>query len=624
VKHRQPRPDSPQWAQAHLQSPYGTAGLGRGLARALEALVLGGVLLAFALASQAEISPRVNATEVYAHTPFSVTFEFAGSAGAVPDLGPLAEDFTVLGHARSSHLSLEGGAMRRRQQLTLTLVPRREGTLRLPALTFGSERSSPLELSVQAQATLPGERAGLTLEVVVEPATVFVQEQVLVAVRVVRPNGLDLDSARLSEPMVSGGDAVIETLGKDRAYRTERDGNSFEVIERRYALIPQTSGELTIEPMQLDARRVSGGLSLSDPFGVRIDPIQLRSEARRISVRRAPDGEAASLWLPARSLTLTEAWSGLDEAGHARAGEPIVRTIGILAEGISAAQLPALHPAAPAGVNQYPDSPHLATQRNPDGLSAQRTERLVLIPTQAEAVELPAITLRWWNLATASPETARLPARRVEVMPAIGATVAMTPTPTAPEVPMGADRADEPAGAPSPAAADEPEARRPEQGTPAQDGWRPLGWLALGVLLGAFLTRAVGRRGRSGVALPATDSNAGGRQAVRLLARVAEAADRNDADAAQRGLLALTPFLIRAGDRPSRSLGGLLQGLPDGSLRSAVAELQRHRYGAAAPGQGPWDGRALREALRGVRLPQQPVGASTQVSGEELPAFNPR
>lgn len=599
----------------------------QGLSRSLQALALGVILFTLASTGHAEILPRVNASEVYVDTPFAVTFELGGNGVEEPELSPLAEDFEVLGRARSSHITLEGGAMRRRQQLTLTLLPKRAGVVRLPALTFGAERSAPMELSIREQTAIPSDRDALSLEIEVEPASVFVQQQVLMTVRVVRPLGVDLDTARLSEPKVSGGDAVIETLGKDRAYRMERGGDSFQVIERRYAIIPQTSGDLTIEPLRLDARRVSGGLSLSNPFGVRIEPIQLRSEPRRISVRRAPAGEATSSWLPARSLTLTEAWSGLDDAGRARAGEPVVRTIGVLAEGLAASQLPALHPPAPAGVNQYTDSPHLATQQHPDGLAAQRTERLVLIPTRVGEVELPSIELRWWNLGTASAETVRLPARRVEVLPAIGAplpSVVADPAPSLQDAPLsGHPSAGTALGAPETAldGVDGAGLRDAGARTPASAWWLPLAWLGLGLLLGVLLSRAVARRGSSANALtPAADSNGGSR---RLLTRAIEAASRNDAEQAQRWLLALGPWLVGVGDRPMRSLGALLEALPEGSLRAAVADLQRHRYGSPQPGQGSWEGQALRGALRAWPIPRS-TAASAGIVEEGLPAFNPR
>jgi len=573
----------------------------------------------------AEIQPRINATTIYAGTPFSVTYELEGKGVVEPNLAPLADDFEVLGSVRSSQISLEKGAIHRRQHLTLTIASRRAGDVELPALAFGPERSAPITLTVREASAIPQDGETLALEVELTPDAVFVQEQLLMVVRVVRPVGVDLESARLSEPKVSGGDAVIETLGKDRAYRTQRAGESFEVIERRFAIIPQSSGELTVEPMRLDARRLSGSLSLSNPFGVRIDPVTLRSEARRVTVRRAPLGEATTGWLPARSLALTEAWSGLDAAGRARAGEPIVRTIGVLAEGLTAAQLPALQPPVPPSVNQYPDTPHLATQHNPDGVSAQRTERLVLIPTEAGVIELPAMEVRWWDLQEARPATATLPARRVEVLPAAGAvdtsvqpavsTLAEAPTETA-----------QPAGATTPASANADHATGQGAGLESARGftWDVLGWLSLGLLLGLILTRITTRSVTQGIrSEPRPDRPSSSRRTAQLLANLGRAAARNDSRTAQREIIALAPFLVGAEGRPLCSLAALLERLPDGPLKDAVTELQRHRYGRPVAGQSNWDGRPLRDALRSLR--QAP--ARQQLSRQKaqwLPVIHPR
>jgi len=574
----------------------------------------------------AEIQPRINATDIYAGTPFSVTYELEGKGVDEPNLAPLADDFEVLGSVRSSHISLEKGAMHRRQHLTLTLASRRAGEVELPALSFGPERSAAITLTVREASAIPQDGEALALEVELTPDAVFVQEQLLMVVRVLRPAGVDLESARLSEPKVSGGDAVIETLGKDRAYRTQRAGESFEVIERRFAIIPQSSGELTVEPMRLDARRLSGSLSLSNPFGVRIDPVTLQSDARRVTVRRAPPEEAATGWLPARSLALTEAWSGLDDAGRARAGEPIVRTIGVLAEGLTAAQLPALQPPAPPGVNQYPDTPHLATQHNPDGVSAQRTERLVLIPTAAGAIELPAMEIHWWDLTEARRATASLPARRVEVLPAAGAVA------TTPAQPAISTQAEAPTATGQPTDAAPPPPANLDLGTGGsarpdsahEFAWDALGWLSLGLLLGLILTRIKIRSVTWGMrSEPQPDRPSSSRRTSQLLANLGRAAARNDSQTAQRELIALAPFLVEAGGQPLCSLAALLERLPDGPLKDAVIELQRHRYGRPDAGQSTWDGRPLRDALRALRQAPARQQPSLQRAAW-LPAIHPR
>jgi hypothetical protein len=585
------------------------------------------LLLAPSFAALAEILPRISTEQVYVDTPFSVTFELSGTDSANPDLSALEQHFSIIGRSRANHLTLENGRVQRKQQLTLTLAARQAGEIELPSIDFGNVRSRPVTLTVQAQDSMPSKGEQVRLEVSLDPEEVLVQQQVVVSVRVLRPRSVDLDSARLSDPVVSGGDAMIESLGKDRAFTLERDGVTFDAIERRFAVIPQSSGLLTLEPLLLDARRVSGGLGLSNPFGVQIQPIQLRSEARQIRVKPAPELPSGERWLPAAALTLTEAWSGLDEAGRARVGEPVVRTIGVLADGVTAVQLPELAHPVPDSINQYLESPSLATQGNPDGLSAQRTEKRILIPVKAGRVELPAVELRWWNLEQGRIDTASLPARTVEVLPAAGSAVesgqgALDSQGTMAES-AKAEEADELAdGGVTNADPSEGTADFLPQSTP-----KALLWLLAGILVGALSTRAWRRSAPDGSASPGSERAVLPSKSFRdLLARAADAAGRDDAEAAQRGLIDLAsqwPLRIGCSHGPLRSLAELEEQTGDDALRDAIRDLQKHRYGAPDACGGQWRGHALREALLAIR--SRDAGASGTVAKEDirLPPLKP-
>ena len=46
-----------------------------------------------------------------------------------------------------------------------------------------------------------------------------------------------------------GADAVIQKLGDDKNFETHRGNKRYSVYERRYAIFPQASGDMQIEPM---------------------------------------------------------------------------------------------------------------------------------------------------------------------------------------------------------------------------------------------------------------------------------------------------------------------------------------------------------------------------------------
>ena len=89
----------------------------------------------------------------------------------------------------------------------------------------------------------------LFLEVEATPRNPYIQSQVFYTMRLYTK--VDISQARLNEPELT--DAVIERLGEDSSYNTQVNGVNYSVTERRYAIFPQKSGQLTIKPLVLTA-----------------------------------------------------------------------------------------------------------------------------------------------------------------------------------------------------------------------------------------------------------------------------------------------------------------------------------------------------------------------------------
>ncbi|MEZ5581408.1 MAG: hypothetical protein R3F37_00205 [Candidatus Competibacteraceae bacterium] len=76
------------------------------------------------------------------------------------------------------------------------------------------------------------------IEVQAEPADPYVQAQVQYTVRLLF--AVPLLDGSLDAPQPAN--AVVERLGDDVSYETQRNGRRYRVIERRYALFAQRSG----------------------------------------------------------------------------------------------------------------------------------------------------------------------------------------------------------------------------------------------------------------------------------------------------------------------------------------------------------------------------------------------
>ena len=168
-------------------------------------------------------------------------------------------------------------------------------------------------------------------------------------------------------------------LGEDRRSETT-DAGELQVYERHFAIFPSVAGTLTIPALRFDAWRVSGGDPLpfeSDSLTVQVDPISAGpSPAVGLGKVGAESTVGNRPWLPARSLSLTEAGPPTVRIAP---GQALERMITLLAEnGIMAEDLPMIPLAIPFQLRVGDDAPRLWNERTPEGVVGYRGERILI------------------------------------------------------------------------------------------------------------------------------------------------------------------------------------------------------------------------------------------------------
>ena len=211
-------------------------------------------------------------------------------------------------------------------------------------------------------------------------------------------------------------DARIEQLGEPRTYEKEINGIRHGVIELRYAIFPQKSGQLSIPAQVFSATLVErSGQNDYQPFGPRPGRLtRVSSPEIPLTVKAKPaEYPADAPWLPARNLTLAEAWN--PEPDKAQVGDSLTRSLMVKVEGLASAQLPALPATHAPGLRRYPDQPQLSNQASERGVLGSREEREALVPTTSGRIELPPVEVVWWNTREDHLERSQLPGRTLEV-----------------------------------------------------------------------------------------------------------------------------------------------------------------------------------------------------------------
>ena len=86
------------------------------------------------------------------------------------------------------------------------------------------------------------------------------------------------------------------------------NGRYYEVFERNYAIFPQGSGDMTIEPVVFKARLGHGGGFIIDPFRQDTKIIVRKSKSFEREVKAVPASFQGNHWLPAYDIKLQEIW----------------------------------------------------------------------------------------------------------------------------------------------------------------------------------------------------------------------------------------------------------------------------------------------------------------------------
>ncbi len=584
-------------------------------------LVAGALLLLSAsLPALAAVTASLDRNQIEDGDSVQLTLQHDGRTRSEPNLDPLKQDFDILGTSSGTSMQLVNGSFSTQVQIVVTLSPKHDGNITIPALQWDSETSQPLQLTVGGGGSNNAAANNLPhvfLETSLDQPRPYVQGAATLTVRIYTDQQLYQGGLELN----GNSDIAVQVLGKDQQTSEVRDGHHYQVIERKYLLQPQRSGNFTLDGPQLDAQvAVANGNSPfgSDPFFANSPfsgmmrssrPLHLHGKPISLEVRPRPPSQVNGIWLPASEVTLAETWKPDNLRVHV--GEPLTRHLQIRAKGATGAELPDLSTLMnlPEGLKAYPDQPKLDSAAQGDTVVGTRDQDIALIAQKPGHYELPAIHLSWWDTKQDAPHEAVLPARSIDILPAEGGSSAITtaaPLPSASTV------------TPAPVASAAPQAAAPAalptlpSAAPASRGPWPwvslgLGLLWLATLLAWWWQARRSRKGRP-IAAPAAQMAIPDLKAVQAACRANGAAD------ARRALLDWARQ--RWPDRPPLGLKDLASRFGDASLSKPLQELDRACYCS-----GDWNGEALARALDDGKLRQTRKGEKRSDGSELAPLY---
>lgn len=542
------------------------------------------LLLCASLAAQAQTRAWLDRDQITDSDTVTLNIE-SDAGGGAPDYAPLRTDFDLSSQTSSRQVQWSNGAMTSRALYAVALSPKRSGTLQVPALQVGSSRTQPLTLQVGASsASAPAAATGdaaVFLETEVDDPTPYVQQSVGVVVRLFYAAQLLSGELVLDTP----AGASLQRVGEDRTLVREVNGRRYNVVERRFLLIPERSGALVLPAAQFNGR--SAGGFFNDMFGGD-GRLRAASAERTLQVQAQP-ASAPQPWLPLHGLRLR--YTAAPTTG--RAGEAATIVVEAVAEGATKAQFPELPvPDVGPGAQVFAEPPQFDETFNGRTPQLTLTRRFAIVPRQAGALTVPGLRMAWWDVAAGQPRNASLPDLQLDIAAGVGGSAA---------APLPVDTTSALPGEPATASTD-------LQLAPAQAAPRPWGWIALssGLAVLWLLTLAWGWRRRR---RPAVVRGAEGVVSITASGSPYTRADLRRAMEAG-GLDEIIAVL--AGMGGVQTFEQVLERLDDAQQRAALVQMQQVRWG----GQGGDVGQARQDLRRAFHDgPHWRPPAATQNNG---------
>jgi hypothetical protein len=364
------------------------------------------LLLACASAASAQTRAWLDRDRIALGETTTLNIETDQALASSPDYSPLLGAFQLSGNTSSRQFEMVNGAGRMRVLFAVALRPLREGLVSIPALAVGNRRTQPLTLTVTTSAATPA-RAGddVFIEAEADAQDPYVQQAVGYTLRLFYAQPL---SGQLEQPPPEG--ASLQRVGEDAQYSREVGGRVYNVLERRFLLIPEHSGTLAIPAARFEGRGADG--FFDDLIGGGGRELHANGAPRFLDVHPVP-ANAPQPWLPLRALGLRY----LATPQAARAGEAATVTIEATADGATAAQMPELQLPAGAGAQVFAD-PAQSDEAFAGGRPQVRVaRRFSIVPSHAGTLRITGPKIRWWDVRAGIARTATLPDISLQVAP---------------------------------------------------------------------------------------------------------------------------------------------------------------------------------------------------------------
>lgn len=334
----------------------------------------------------------VDKNEIEADEPIILTLEYQGQTTEEPNLSRLEQDFIIDFRQQSTNTKFINGNFSATTSWILHIYPKTSGPrIVIPAVTFGSESSSPITI-IQSESAAK-KIDGIKIEALVDKNEVYINAELILTIEI--KTALPIRNGTLTKLDLKN--AIIETLEEDSDEIIEQ-GIKYHIVRQRYAIFPSTTGSLKIPPFLFRGMMPNKnmGHQMWPAFFDRGKQISARSQELIISVKDIPlSFPKDQVFLPMKNFMIAESINKSDQEFFIN--KAITRRFELKAKGTLASFLPNLAPAKIDKLQVYTEDGEKKQNVAPDGIEAISEFSHVYMPNATGEIIIPEQIVYWWN-----------------------------------------------------------------------------------------------------------------------------------------------------------------------------------------------------------------------------------
>jgi len=337
------------------------------------------------------------------------------------------EPFRVTPGGTSSRFKIINGQVSAGVDYSYVLQPRKTGKFGIgPArLTYeGKAIVSNMEtLTIVEPIKSSGvDRGPIFLNATLGSTDVYVEEQTIYTLRLYFR--VRIGDVSLNLPGTEG--LTFKQLGKEVQYQGVHNGQPYQILEVRYAVIPSKEGEFPIRPSEMNLTVFQPGRR--SPWGLFDDPFlsspsgrarTVSSEPLKLNILPLPkEGRPADFSGMVGSFELDATLA----PSEIKAGESATLTLHLTGRG-NVNRMPDLEIPELARIKIYSDQPVLEVTEDEKGLTGSKAMKWALVPEEEGRYEIPPLSVSFFDTKNRRYSTIKTGPLSLSVLPGGDETV---------------------------------------------------------------------------------------------------------------------------------------------------------------------------------------------------------